>query len=99
MTNNNFTRKDLSNKIFKNLGFSKNLSSKIVDDFFETLIIEIIKSNKIKISSFGTFSVLDKKERIGRNPKTKIEARIYSRKVVKFKPSILIKKKINSNEQ
>ena len=99
MTNNNFTRKDLSNKIFKNLGFSKNLSSKIVDDFFEILILEIIKSNKIKISSFGTFSVLDKKERIGRNPKTKIEARIYSRKVVKFKPSILIKKKINSNEQ
>ena len=99
MTNNNFTRKDLSNKIFKNLGFSKNLSSKIVDDFFETLIMGIIKSNKIKISSFGTFSVLDKKERIGRNPKTKIEARIYSRKVVKFKPSILIKKKINSNEQ
>ena len=99
MTNNNFTRKDLSNKIFKNLGFSKNLSSKIVDDFFETLIIGIIKSNKIKISSFGTFSVLDKKERIGRNPKTKVEARIFSRKVVKFKPSMLFKKKINSNEQ
>ena len=99
MTNNNLTRKDLSNKIFKNLGLSKNLSSKIVDDFFETLIIGIIKSNKIKISSFGTFSVLDKKERIGRNPKTKIEARIFSRRVVKFKPSMLIKKKINSNEQ
>ena len=99
MTNNNFTRKDLSNKIFKNLGFSKNLSSKIVDDFFETLIVGIIKSNKIKISSFGTFSVLDKKERIGRNPKTKVEAIIFSRKVVKFKPSIFIKKKINSNEQ
>ena len=99
MTNRNFTRKDLSNKIFKNLGFSKNLSSRIVDDFFETLIIGIIKSNKIKISSFGTFSVLDKKERIGRNPKTKIEARIFSRRVVKFKPSMLIKKKINSNEQ
>ena len=99
MTNNNLTRRDLSNKIFKNLGFSKNLSSKIVDDFFETLIMGIIKSNKIKISSFGTFSVLDKKERIGRNPKTKVEAIIFSRKVVKFKPSILIKKKINSNEQ
>ena len=98
MTNNNLTRKDLSNKIFKNLGFSKNLSSKIVDDFFETLITEIIKSNKIKISSFGTFSVRDKRERMGRNPKTKIEARISSRKVVKFKPSMLIKKKLNSND-
>ena len=98
MANRNFTRKDLSNKIFKNLGFSKNLSSRIVDDFFETLISEIIKLNKFKISSFGTFSVLSKRERIGRNPKTKVEAKIFSRKVVKFKPSLLIKKRINSNE-
>ena len=95
MTNKNLTRKDLSNKIFKNLGFSKNLSSIIVDDFFETLISEIIKLNKIKISSFGTFTVLNKNERMGRNPKTKIEAKILSRKVVKFKPSLIIKKKIN----
>ena len=97
MTDKNFTRKDLSNKIYKNLGFSKNLSSKIVDDFFDTIISEIIKLNKIKISSFGTFTVLNKKERVGRNPKTKIETKIFSRKVVKFKPSLLIKKKINSN--
>ena len=95
MVNNNFTRKDLSNKIFKNLGFTKNLSSKIVDDFFEILILEIIKSNKIKISSFGTFSVLYKKERMGRNPKTKIEAKIVARKVVKFKPSNAFKEKLN----
>ena len=98
MAHKNFTRKDLSNKIFKNLGFSKSLSSKIVDDFFEALISEIIKSNKIKISSFGTFSVLHKKERIGRNPKTKIEAKIFSRKVIKFKPSLLLKEKLNKNE-
>ena len=98
MTNKNFTRKDLSNKIFKNLGFSKNLSSKIVDDFFETLISEIIKSNKIKISSFGTFNVLHKKERIGRNPKTKVEAKILSRKVIKFIPSLILKEKLNKNE-
>jgi len=97
MTNKNFTRKDLSNKIFKNLGFSKNLSSKIVDDFFETLISGIIKSNKIKIASFGTFTVLNKNERMGRNPKTKIDAKILSRKVVKFKPSLSIKKKINND--
>ena len=95
MINKNFTRKDLSNKIFKNLGFTKNVSSKIVDNFFEILILEIIKSNKVKISSFGTFSVLHKKERLGRNPKTKVEAKISSRKVVNFKPSSLIKEKIN----
>jgi Bacterial nucleoid DNA-binding protein len=71
MTNKNFTRKDLSKKIFKNVGFSKNLSQKIIDDIFENIITSIIKSNKIKISSFGTFSILSKKERIGRNPKTR----------------------------
>tara|TARA_Y100000310_G_C20608100_1_gene776587 strand:+ start:741 stop:1037 length:297 start_codon:yes stop_codon:yes gene_type:complete len=98
MINKNFTRKDLSNKIFKRLGFSKNLSSKIVDDFFETLISEVIKLNEIKISSFGTFTVLNKNERMGRNPKTKVNAKIFSRKVVKFKPSMFIKKKINSDE-
>ena len=99
MDEKNLTRKDLSSKIYKDLGFSKNISSKIVDDFFETIISEIIKSNGIKISSFGTFSVLYKKERIGRNPKTKIEAKIFPRKIVKFKPSLLLKQKLNKNEQ
>ena len=99
MSNKNFTRKDLSNKIFKNLGFSKNFSSNIIDDFFEILLTEIIKRDKIKISSFGTFSILNKKERMGRNPKTGVQAKIFSRKVVKFKPSLLLKEKINKNEQ
>ena len=98
MINKNFTRKYLSNEIFKNLGFSKNLSSRIVDDFFEILVSEIIKSNKVKISSFGTFSVLHKKERVGRNPKTKVEAKIISRKVIKFKSSSLLKKKLNRDD-
>ena len=98
MVNNNFTRKNLSNKIYKEVGFSKNLSLKIIDDFFESIISEIIRSNKIKISSFGTFSTLNKKERIGRNHKTGVEKKIFSRKVVKFKPSLSLKKKINQNE-
>ena len=98
MSKKNITRKVISNKINKKVGFSKNLSLKIVDNFFETIINEIINFNKIKISSFGTFSVLSKKSRIGRNPKTKVEAKISPRKVVKFKPSIQLKNKINSNE-
>jgi len=99
MTKKNFTRKDLSNSIFKELGFSKNFSSTIVDDFFETLIQHLVKFRKIKISSFGTFEVINKKERIGRNPKTKEVAKITSRKVVKFRPSSIFKKKINDNEK
>ena len=95
MLKKNFTRKNLSNKIHQSLGFSKNFSSKIIDDFFEILIRELVESNKIKISSFGTFEVMNKNERIGRNPKTKVEAKITPRKVVKFKPSLLIKAKLN----
>jgi len=99
MLKKNFTRKSLFNKIYQNLGFSKNFSSKIIDDFFETFNTELIKSNKIKISSFGTFEIFNKKERIGRNPKTKVEAKITSRKIVRFKPSVIIKEKLNNNER
>ena len=96
MLKKNFTRKNLTNKVYQNLGFSKNFSSEIIDNFFESLASELIKSNKMKISSFGTFEVINKKARIGRNPKTKIEAKIAARKIIKFKPSISIKKKLNS---
>ena len=95
MIKKNFTRKNLIDKIYQNLGFSKNFSSKLIDDFFDILIENIIKYNKVKISSFGTFKVLNKKQRIGRNPKTKIETIISQRKVVKFKSSSLLKQKIN----
>ena len=95
MTKKNFTRKNLIRKIYQDVGFSKNFSSKIVDNFFESLISALVMSNKIKISSFGTFKVINTRERTGRNPKTKIEAKILSRKVVKFKPSSFVKKEIN----
>ena len=96
MVKKNLTRKDLSNKIHQKLGFSKNYSSIIIDNFFETLIQELIKSPKIKISSLGTFRVIDKKKRVGRNPKTKEKAIIAARKVVRFKPSLLVKEKLNN---
>jgi len=95
MLKKNCTRKLLSNKVYKNVGFSKSFSSTIIDNFFELLVLELVKLNKIKISSFGTFEITSKKERIGRNPKTKVVAKISARKVVKFKPSITIKEKLN----
>ena len=96
MVKKNFTRKNFSNKLYQNLGFSKNYSSTIIDNFFETLIQELVKSHKIKISSFGTFKVINKRERIGRNPKTKEKAIIAPRKVVTFKPSLFVKEKLNN---
>ena len=96
MIKKNFTRKDLSNSIFKELGFSKNFSSTIVDDLFEILIQHLVKFRKIKISSFGTFEVINKKERIGRNPKTKDPAKISARRVVTFKASQIFKNKLKN---
>ena len=91
----NFTRKSLYNRIYKTVGFSKNFSSSVVDNFFEIMINEIIRKKKLKISNFGTFKVLNKKERLGRNPKNKIIATIKSRNVVNFKASNNFKRKIN----
>ena len=96
MIKKNLTRKDITNRLHSRLGISRNLLGNILDDFFESLVAELITKKKIKISSFGTFEVKNKKERIGRNPKNKIEFKISSRKIVKFKPSGIIKKKLNN---
>ena len=95
MVKKNFNRKSLSDKIYQNLGFSKNYSSVIVDDVFNNIISELEKLKKVKINSFGTFEVIKKKERIGRNPKTKVETKISARKIVKFKASDFFKNQIN----
>ena len=95
MKNKNFTRNNLIISIYKNLGFSKNLSSKVIDDFFLILKNELTNLKKIKISSFGTLEVLNKSESVGRNPKSKKLAKISARKVVKFSASKILKNKIN----
>ena len=93
----NLTKKDLINTIYMQIGFSKNISENLLSDFF-SLIIENLKSDeKIKISKFGTFTLRQKKSRIGRNPKTKVKKVITSRKVVLFKPSIEFKSLVNSS--
>tara|TARA_B100000029_G_scaffold118978_1_gene112092 strand:+ start:172 stop:462 length:291 start_codon:yes stop_codon:yes gene_type:complete len=95
MDKKNFTRESLCNKIYQNIGFSKNFSSNIIDQVFNLLSSELIETKKIKITSFGTLEIINKKERIGRNPKTKVKAKITARKIVKFKPSEILKKRIN----
>jgi integration host factor subunit alpha len=95
MIKKNFTKKDLANKLHKNLGFSKNYSLELISDFFEAITSELTYTGIIKISSFGTFQVFNKKQRMGRNPKTKKQFQISARKVVRFKPSSLIKNRLN----
>ena len=92
----NLTKKDLVNLIYMQLGFSKQISENLINDFLSTIILNIKNEKKLKISKFGTFSLRKKKSRIGRNPKTKEEKVISSREVVLFKPSKEFKEFINN---
>ena len=80
------------------LGFSKKISENLLEDFLSIILNEIIKSKKVKISNFGTFTLKFKKSRIGRNPKTLKQTIISDRNVILFKPSNDLKNFINSNE-
>ncbi|MDA9753143.1 integration host factor subunit alpha [Candidatus Pelagibacter sp.] len=91
----NLTKKDLVNQIYLQLGFSKQISENLIEDFFQTIILNLKKEKILKISKFGTFSIKQKKSRIGRNPKTKEEKIISERNVVLFKPSKEFKDFIN----
>ena len=92
----NLTKKDLINSIYMQLGFSKNISENLIDDFLSTIIDNLNTEKKIKLSKFGTFSIRNKKSRVGRNPKTKEPKVISDRKVVLFKPSQEFKDLVNS---
>ena len=94
----NLTKKDLVNLVYMQLGFSKKISENLIDDFLSTVVTNIKDEKKLKLSKFGTFSIRQKKSRIGRNPKTKESKVISSREVVLFKPSKEFKEFINLKE-
>ena len=81
------TRSTLSEAVFKNVGLSRNESATLVDSVFGEILKSLIQGSDVKISSFGTFVVRQKKERIGRNPKTGQEVPITARSVVTFRAS------------
>ena len=93
----NLTKKNLVNLIYMQLGFSKLISENLIDDFLSTITSNIKNEKKLKLSKFGTFTVKQKKSRIGRNPKTKETKIISSRQVVLFKPSKEFKEFLNSS--
>tara|TARA_Y100000816_G_scaffold288232_1_gene272422 strand:- start:355 stop:651 length:297 start_codon:yes stop_codon:yes gene_type:complete len=94
----NLTKKDIVNSIYMKLGFSKKILEVILEDILD-IIVKSLKSNKkVKISNFGTFEIRYKKERKGRNPKTKELKIISSRNVVLFKPSKDFKQFINQKD-
>ena len=91
----NLTKKDLVNLVYMQLGFSKQISENLIEDFLSTIASNIQTEKKLKLSKFGTFSIRQKKSRIGRNPKTKETKVISSRDVILFKPSKELKEFVN----
>ena len=91
----NLTKKNLVNLIYMQIGFSKQISENLIDDFFEIIVKNISQEKTLKLSRFGTCTLRKKKSRVGRNPKTKKEAIISKRNVVLFKPSKEFKDFVN----
>ncbi len=94
----NLTKKDLVNIVYMQIGFSKQISENLIDEFFQMIVENLEKEKKIKISKFGTFTIREKKPRIGRNPKTKEVKNISKRNVVLFKASKEFKEFINQKK-
>jgi integration host factor subunit alpha len=92
---NNLTKKDLINSIYMQIGFSKKISENLLSDFLLTIVEKLNKDKKLKISNFGTFTIRNKKSRIGRNPLTKEKKVISDRNVVLFKASKEFKDQVN----
>ena len=93
----NLTKKDLVNMIYMKVGFSKQITENLVEEFFSIIVSNLCKKKTVKVSKFGTFLIRTKSSRIGRNPKTKEEKEISKRDVVLFKPSKEFKELLNNN--
>ena len=94
MNKKNFTRIDLIKSLSFKTGYSNSFSKKLINDLIDVLTINI-KIGDLSLKNIGTFKISQKKERLGRNPKTKEEFKISRRKSIVFKASKKITEKIN----
>ncbi len=94
----NLTKKEITNSVYMQMGFSKKIIENLIEDFLSIILEELIKNKKVKISKFGTFALKNKKSRVGRNPKTLEKKNISERNVIIFKPSKELKNYVNSND-
>jgi integration host factor subunit alpha len=95
MSSKTLTRADLTEAVFKAVGLSRNESAQMVEDMLEEICSALAEGQSVKLSSFGTFAVRQKSERVGRNPKTGDEVPIAPRRVLVFRPSHVLKAVIN----
>jgi integration host factor subunit alpha len=90
------TRADLAESVYEQVGLSRNESADLVEVVLDEIMNALIAGDNVKLSSFGSFAVREKGERIGRNPKTGVEVPILPRKVLVFRASHVLKDKINN---
>ena len=98
MSQNTVTRADLSEAVYQEVGLSRNDSAELVEAVLEEISDALCRDETVKISSFGSFSVRQKGQRIGRNPKTGEEVPILPRKVLVFRASHVLKDRINETD-
>ena len=98
MNNQTITRADLSQAVYEQVGLSRNESADLVESVLEEICTALEGGEMVKISSFGTFQVRSKRQRIGRNPKTGEEVPILPRRVLTFRASNVLKDRINHSE-
>ena len=89
------TRADLAETVYREVGLSRAESAELVEVMLMELSDALARGENVKLSTFGSFLVRSKSERLGRNPKTGVEAVISSRRVMVFKPSNMMKARIN----
>ncbi len=90
------TRADLSDAVYREVGLSRSESAGLVDSVFLEVSAALVRGEMVKMSSFGSFAVRQKGERVGRNPKTGEEVPILPRRVLVFRASHVLKNRINS---
>lgn len=95
MSENTVTRADLSEAVYEEVGLSRNESADLVESVLDEISDALVRGEPVKISSFGSFAVRQKGQRVGRNPKTGEEVPILPRKVLVFRASHVLKDHIN----
>jgi integration host factor subunit alpha len=99
MERKTLTRQDISEALYRHVGLSKYESAQMLETVLEHISNALIDGKSVKLSSFGTFIPRQKRERIGRNPKTGVSATIDARRVISFKAAKLMKERINKSEK
>lgn len=93
------TRADLSEAVYQEVGLSRNESAELVESVLDEISNSLVDGDNVKISSFGSFLVRDKRGRVGRNPKTGEEVPIEPRRVLTFRPSQVLRERINDRSK